>query len=414
MKTVTNCKWVFCFLALLLYSSVVTAQNTIVKPSINSEDEIATSLPIQLGKKQLESDLNKMVHDYEKMESKEASLIDVGAKLQKGDQGPRVLQLRQRLWMTRDLENKQSLDNDLFDDDLEVAVKRFQLRHGLNADGVAGVSSIKLLNMSLADVIRKMQVNIQRFKDLEEDFGSHYVFVNVPDYRMQVIRDSQRELAMRVIVGGAKHKTPLFSDEMEYVVLSPKWNVPSSITTKEILPKLKNDPEYLAKRNYKIIPTKTAEDGTPFDVSQIDWNNLDTNNLNFRLVKDSGSENDLGYYKFIFPNENNVYLHDTNSRSLFANDFRALSHGCVRISRPLDLADYLLQSSGWTRDALEKTAKSGQEKFVTLKQKLPVHIRYFTAWVDQMGRLNLRDDIYNYDSKVKIQDENETEVLAKP
>lgn len=410
----------FCVGVLFFLTLPANAQtpktNTVL--TINSADEIASSLPVYIGKKQLMTDLKKFIHDYQKMTDADFAKIEAGPKLQKGEQGPRVLQLRQRLWMTKDFKNKSNLDNDLFDDELEVAVKSFQLRHGLNADGMAGVASIKLMNMSLADVVHKMQVNVQRFEDLEDDFGEHYIFVNIPDYRMQVIHNGERTLAMRVIVGSPKNKTPLFSDEMEYVVLSPKWNVPSSITTKEILPKLKNDPEYLAKRNYKIIPTKVAEDGTPFDPAQIDWNNVDVNNLNFRLVKDAGSENDLGYYKFIFPNVNNVYLHDTNSRRLFANDFRALSHGCVRISRPLDLAAYLLGEAGWTRETLEKTAKAGQEKFVTLKNKLPVHIRYFTAWVDETGRLNLRDDIYNYDNKVQIHAENETEakteVIAQP
>ncbi len=410
-------KWSVCFALLAAVSFVAKAQTPTPLP-INSDDEIATSLPVHFGKKQLMSELKKFIREYEKMSRTEFVTIEAGPKLQKGDQGPRILQLRQRLWMTKDLDDKNSLSNDVYDDDLESAVKNFQLRHGLNVDGVAGVATIKLMNQSLEDVIHKLQANVQRFRDMEEDFGEHYIYVNIPDYRMQVIKDGRRELAMRVIVGTPKNKTALFSDEMEYVVLSPKWHVPYSITTKEILPKLKNDPEYLAKRNYRIIPTNVSEDGEPFDASKIDWNNVDVNNLNFRLVKDAGSENDLGYYKFIFPNQNNIYLHDTNSRRMFANDSRALSHGCVRISRPLDLAEYLLSGAGWTRDSLEKTAKAGREKFVTLETKLPVHIRYFTAWVDEKGRLNLRSDIYNYDKKVQIQAENETEseteVLARP
>lgn len=405
MPQKTIFKTISLFVCFFLFS--VNAQSQ--TPPINNEDELATSLPIQFGAKKLQSDLKKAIRDYQKISKQGFVKIDAGPKLQMGDQGPRVMQLRQRLWVTRDYNNKNNLESDLFDDELESAVKIFQLRHGLNPDGVAGVASIKLMNESLDDVIHKMQVNIQRFKDDEEILSEHYVFVNVPDYRMAVIQNNQRNLGMRVIVGSPKHKTPLFSDEMEYVVLSPKWNVPYSITTKEILPKLKEDPDYLVKRNYKVVPIKTSEDAEPFDLANIDWNNLDEKNINFRLVKGPGDENDLGYYKFIFPNEHNVYLHDTNSRRLFANDFRALSHGCVRISRPLDLAEYLLQGLGWTRDSLEKTAKQGQEKFVSLKEKLPVYIRYYTAWVDEKGRLNLRDDVYKYDKRVQITAENESD-----
>lgn len=373
------------------------------KIEINSDEEITTSFPVHLGAEYLKSGLKKALRDLEKKNKETTQLISSGEKLKLGDEGERVLALRERLWLFGDIEAKSDLSHPIFDEDLELKVKSFQIRHGLNPDGVVGLASIKLLNQSVDSLIYKIKANLQRIDNVTQWWSGDYFFVNIPDYRLNVIKNNQRDLGMRVIVGAVKHKTPLFSDEMEYVVLSPKWNVPQSIAVKEILPKLKTDPTYLEKRNYKVFSTLKDADGEPLDTAQIDWNAVDTKNLGFRLVKDAGAENDLGYYKFIFPNQNNVYFHDTNSRRFFQNDFRALSHGCVRLSRPLDLAEYLLQGQAWTRDSLEKIAKSGKEKFVTLEKKWPVHIVYFTAWVDEKNRLNVRDDVYRYDEGLKLQ-----------
>ncbi len=381
-------------------------------PAINTEAEISTSLPVFLAKRQLIADLKKAIHQYEKFEGEVWPTVTPGKKIVKGERGPRVVQLKERLKLEGDYEVSTNTitmgeNADLFDDDLEAAIKNFQLRHGLNADGVAGVATVKMMNEPAHKLIHKLRVNQQRIADeMPDDFGGKFIFVNIPDFRLSLVENGELKMGMRVIAGKTKTRTPLFSDEMEYVVLSPKWNVPTSITAKEILPKVQADPTYLSRNGYRVVPTKKLAEGETFDPAQIDWSQVDAGNLNFRLVKGSGDGNDLGLYKFIFPNQHSVYLHDTNSRGKFVHDMRALSHGCVRISRPLDLAEYLLKDLGWTRETIESTARQGREKFVQLEQRLPVHIQYFTAWVDAKGRVNFRDDVYGLDKKVVLREES--------
>lgn len=371
---------------------------------INTEDENLLMFPVHDSKRRLISNLKKALRNYKRIANQGWPTIDRGPKMELGYQGPRVLQLRERLWVTTDFNVRSELKSEVFDEGLLAAVKKFQLRHGLNPDGVVGKGTLKMMNMPIEKKIKMMETNIQRLKDWDNTiFGDHYVFINVPDYRLSVVNKGRQELAMRVIVGLNKkdYRTPLFSDEMEYVVLSPKWHVPSSITVKEIAPKIQKDPDYLKKRNYKIVPTKKQKDGEEFDPNAIDWSNVDKDNINFRLIKGSGWGNDLGLFKFIFPNKFSVYLHDTHSPYLFRRDFRALSHGCVRVSDPLTLAEYLLRDrEDWERARIKKVSRQGKEKFIHFDEHIPIHLQYFTAWVDAKGRVNFRNDVYRYDRYV--------------
>lgn len=376
---------------------------------INTDEENAYSFPVYHSKRKLISDLRKAIKNYKRIEKQGWPVIAGGKTMELGYQGPRVLQLRERLWVSTDFDNSRELKNDVFDADLEKAVKKFQLRHGLNPDGAVGPGTLKLMNIPLHEKIKQMEVNVQRLKDSEDNFDKNYLFINIPDYRLSVIEDNKPAMIMRVIVGRTRDKTPIFSDEMEYVVLSPKWHVPQSIAVKEIAPKMQKDPDYLSKRNYKIVPTKKAEEGEAFDASKIDWENVNHSNINFRLVKGAGWGNDLGFYKFIFPNRYSVYLHDTNSRYLFKRDFRALSHGCVRVSDPLGLAEYLLKNEGWERETIKKTSRQGREKYVHFTEHVPIHLRYFTAWVDSEGRPNFRQDVYKRDRYIQIKDDAEND-----
>jgi murein L,D-transpeptidase YcbB/YkuD len=393
------------FLISLSFFSVCIFLATIsqaAKYEINTEEENSHAFPIYQSKRKIIHELKKAIKNYKRIEKQGWPKIDKGKKLELGSQELRVLQLRERLWVSTDFTNSRDLKNDLFDEGLEEAVKKFQLRHGLNPDGVVGEGTIKLLNIPLVEKIKQMEINVQRLKNSQDDFDGNYLFINIPDYRLSVIEENSPAMIMRVIVGRTRDKTPIFSDEMEYVVLSPKWHVPQSIAVKELAPKMKKDPDYLAKRNYKVVPTKKSTDGEAFDAAKIDWENVNHKNINFRLVKAAGWGNSLGFYKFIFPNRYSVYLHDTPTRYLFKKDYRALSHGCVRVSRPLDLAEYLLENEGWQRDAIKKTSRQGREKYVHFKEHIPIHLRYFTAWVDEKGRPNFRKDIYRRDRLIDI------------
>ena len=199
---------------------------------------------------------------------------------------------------------------------------------------------------------------------------------------------------MRVIVGKTLNSTPIFSDKMEYVVLSPYWNVPFSIVKKELAPKLSGNPNYLEHLDMEVVDYK----GNPISTSSINWSSVSEDNFKYVIRRRPGPKNDLGDVKFIFPNENNVYLHDTPHDELFSQEKRGFSHGCVRLEKPIDLAVYLLRKiPNYDRNRIEDIISERQEKTVNLKEKLPVYLLYMTAWADTEGNVNFRDDIYGHD-----------------
>lgn len=225
-----------------------------------------------------------------------------------------------------------------------------------------------------ADVLR---MNLERWRWAPRDLGERYVLINVPAYQMQVMEGEQPALAMRVIVGAPDTPTPLFSDEMTYVVFSPYWNIPESILREETLPRLERDPDYARRNNLEVI-----EDGETFRIRQL-----------------PGPENALGLVKFIFPNHFNVYLHDTPTDRLFFKDARALSHGCIRIENPVAMANYVMgENDGWDEPRITAAMHQPREQAVTLKRKLPVHIGYWTAWVNSDGNVIYTDDPYGIDT----------------
>lgn len=242
----------------------------------------------------------------------------------------------------------------------------------------------------------QLRMNLERWRWAPRDLGDRYILVNVPAYQMQVMEGDTPALAMRVIVGQPANQTPLFSDEMTYVVFSPYWNIPPDILRKETLPRVARDPDYLRRNNMEVIGTS----GELVDASAIDWSDSDsTKGLRFRQTP--GPENALGLVKFIFPNHFNVYLHDTPGDRLFFQDTRALSHGCIRVENPVALAQYVMSDRPeWTAQRISAAMNANEEETVTLRQKLPVHIGYWTAWVEADGKtVRYTDDPYGIDPK---------------
>lgn len=333
--------------------------------------------------------------------------------LRPGDRGPAVAEMRRRLIELGDAEAAapvkvaaagQASDSHaaaaeaLFDPALEEAVRRFQRRHGLNDDGVAGARTFDAMAESAATRMRQIAVNLERMRWMNRDLGDRRIVVNLADYRMQVVLGGQVVQDMRVVVGEAKkHRTPEFSDVMTHMVVNPTWNVPYSIATKEILPKLREDPTYLAGQNMSL-----RRDGAVVDPLTVDWFAYSRGNFPFRIRQEPGEDNALGQVKFMFPNNFAIYLHDTPSRRLFAKDMRAASHGCVRVERPIDLALQLLD--GQVEDPAERFAAwqaRGEEIWVTIRNPLQVHLMYRTAWVDpQTGEDEFRADVYGRDTEV--------------
>jgi len=331
-------------------------------------------------------------------------------KLEPGDRSDAVPLIRERLaaegYFSTGKKSKkinpEKAESVVYSYDLQEAIKTYQSRNGLEPDATIGKGTIDALNVSANQRLCQLKVNLSRFeKEQEATLPSKYVRVNIPAYWLNVVENGNSVLDTKVIVGRRDRKTPLFNDEMEYVVMNPAWYVPTHIAVADKLPKVKEDPNYLNKLGMKLYAK--GEDGstTEVDSSTVDWSTVDSKNFNYKIVQKPGRGNALGTIKFLFPNQYDVYLHDTSDRYLFKRQFRPFSSGCIRIEKYVDMAEYVLKDvDGWDRDAIEKQIKSGVQKRVDLKEKLPIRIQYVTAWVDEDGTVQFRDDVYGYDKKV--------------
>lgn len=324
--------------------------------------------------------------------------VPLGEVLKPGMEDERVPALRARLALTDGAEPAAVLGAEhLYDDGLVATVQRFQRRHGLDVDGVIGPATIGALNTPIEERIRNIIVAMERWRWMPEELGTRHIMVNIAGFELRRVDNGVVEEKMAVVVGKPYHRTPVFSDMIEYAEFNPYWNVPISITLNEELAKLRSDPASRAASGFEAVL-----DGQVYDLRSIDWNRYGPGNFPFRLRQRPGANNALGRVKLMFPNRHNVYLHDTPARSLFSRAERAFSHGCIRLARPLDLAGQVLAAggvSGWDRGRVDAVVASGERTVVSLARPLPVHITYLTAWVDN-GQPQFRKDIYNHDEKL--------------
>jgi L,D-transpeptidase YcbB len=233
---------------------------------------------------------------------------------------------------------------------------------------------------------------------MKDDLGERHFMVNVPYFHLLAREKGKPVMDIRVVVGKVGNNTPLFSDEMESVVFSPYWNIPDSIAQGETLPAIARDPSYLARQNIEIL---RVSGGEPVNAEDVKWDDPEALK-GFAFRQRPGSGNALGHVKFLFPNQHNVYLHDTPADNLFGKPTRAFSHGCIRVEEPEQLAKYVLRDyPEWDEQSIFNAMRSGTEKHVKLREKIPVHIVYFTAWVDENGGLHFQPDIYGYDSSAE-------------
>lgn len=287
-----------------------------------------------------------------------------------------------------------------YDAEVVSAVKLFQQDAGLKPTGIVSGETLKQLNVPISARIDQLILNMERWRWLPKKFEENYLLVNIPEYTLHVIEGNKEAFNMRVIVGKVLHETPVFSDKMEYVVLAPYWNVPFSIIDKELRGKLTANPNYLDRLDMEVVKG-WGRKATPIDPSTIDWANVTQATFKYTLRRRPGPKNDLGNVKFIFPNSNDIYLHDTPHNELFSQSSRSFSHGCVRLSEPIKLATYLLRDRPeWDQATILDTIATRREKYITLKEKLPVYLVYFTAWADAAGHPHFRDDIYGLDKKL--------------
>jgi murein L,D-transpeptidase YcbB/YkuD len=279
-----------------------------------------------------------------------------------------------------------------------AGIRAFQEHYGLKATGIADAATMAAANVPIASRIRQIELNLERWRWMPDDLGARHLMVNIPLYQVLVRENGKTVQDIRVVVGKLEHETPIFSGEMTTVIFSPYWNIPDSIVEGETAPAVARDPNYLAKHHIEILRV-TPSGPTPIQPSDANWDDPEElRQLAFRQLP--GPDNALGHVKFVFPNEYNVYLHDSPADELFARPGRAFSHGCVRVEEPETLAQYVLRDDpAWPMPKILAAMNSGVETPVTLKQPLPVHIVYFTAWVDAKGGLHFQPDVYGYDAK---------------
>ena len=314
--------------------------------------------------------------------------IDAGQTLKPGMSDPRVPLLRTRFELP-------AAEGTVYDDALVDAMKAFQTSLDLDVDGVMGPATLAALNggapITKADII----ANMERWRWMPRDLGAFNVFVNVPEYRLTINRNGVEEYTTRVVVGAVKHPTPIFSDNIRHIVVNPYWNVPSSIIRGEIAPAVLRNPGYIDSHNYDLL-----YNGTPVSPWQVDWSQVSSSNFPFRVRQRPGAGNALGQIKFLFPNKHDVYLHDTPSKSLFARDFRAYSHGCVRVQNPMEFADALMANEPNISRASLEAMFGDSERWVNPEHQIPVHIAYFTVRVDTDGTLRSFGDVYGHNAKL--------------
>ncbi|HEY8569673.1 L,D-transpeptidase family protein [Microbulbifer sp.] len=282
---------------------------------------------------------------------------------------------------------------ELFDGKVRQAVERFQRRHGLRADGIVDRATREHLNTPPAHRLATLEANLRRWQKMPKDLGPRYILVNIPEYTLRLMDGEQEQYRMRVVVGQAKHPTPQLSTRMTQVVFNPTWTVPRNIAVRELLPK---GTASLSAGGYRLVNNRGKS--VPFS-----GGNLRALRLGSVALQQRGGEgNALGRFKFIIPNQQAIFLHDTQKKELFGRSQRAFSHGCVRLEKPQELAQIVLASQTskpgkWNDERLTRYSSGSRTRAVTLEQPIPVHIAYWTAWVDEEGLLNFRPDIYGRD-----------------
>ncbi|OMH28107.1 murein L,D-transpeptidase [Motiliproteus sp. MSK22-1] len=325
-----------------------------------------------------------------------------GPLLRVGDRHVQIAQLRQLLTMYGDLSSDSEIasgfyDPLVFDPNLKEALIRFQIRHGAKPDGVLGPKTRAVLNISPQQRAYQIALNMERQSTFNGRFQSRYIHVNIPEYRLRYIEEGAEVLAMKTIIGRSTRQTPVLESQIRSLVINPSWNVPKGIAYKDILPRWQEDSEYLEKNNLKVV-SGWSNRWQEYPAEQVDQSRMYRGKEYFRFVQPPGKTNALGRVKFLFPNQHEVYLHDTPQRSLFKEANRAFSSGCIRLENPMALAKTLMKTSSIMRSSrLKKLLASNTTKQLRLREPVPLYLTYWTAWLDDNQMLHFGEDVYSQD-----------------
>ncbi|MGH7501640.1 MAG: L,D-transpeptidase family protein [Longimicrobiales bacterium] len=325
------------------------------------------------------------------------------ATLPEGEGEEVILALRERLAAEGDEQQRDPPAGDTggtFDADLRTALRHFQTRHSMKETGELDDATRAALNMPIEERLNALRLSMDRWRSLPREFGDLHIFVNIPSYELDVVENGEPILDMRVVVGRDVNPTPAMTDTMEYIVLNPYWNVPESIVNEEILPLLREAPEYLAQQNMEVVD-RDGEEPVIIDPESIDWEE-EADTFPYHIRQRPGPGNALGQVKFMFPNAANIYLHDTPADVLFDETHRAFSHGCVRVEKPMELVNLIVERATELAPASVDSMLAGEtEKHVELDQAIPVHLAYLTVWVDDETGIRFLPDLYDKDAGVK-------------
>lgn len=368
VKKTTKIGW---YLPREKHSYVNYLDSLLVDPSLINKDEKGV-----LSQYYLLKDVLKKFRQIEKKGGWKTIDMDPGFKSFKpGDRSNTIAQIRQRLFITGDISSDSK--SSLYDEELAAGILKYKKENGILPNTIILPEHIDEMNVTVAQRIKTIMVNMERCRWVSNDItkAKELIAINIPAYQLTFFRDGKPKFTSDVVVGKAMSKTVIFSAPMRYIVFSPYWNLTKNIIKKEILPAIEKNPNYLAEHN-------------------MEWNNGE-------VRQKPGPENSLGKVKFMFPNSNAIYLHDTPSKSLFKSEDRAFSHGCIRVAKPKELANIILENDkNWTPQKIEEAMNSSVETKYTLKNKVPVYIGYFTAWVDEEGAVHFYDDIYKRDDRL--------------
>lgn len=349
-------------------SYVSYLDSLLINPSLINKDEKGV-----LGQYYLLKDVLQKYRQIEQKGGWKAITVDPEVKSYKpGDSATAIAQIRQRLFVTGDITTDSK--SAVYDSVLAAGILKYKKRSGNTLNKTILPEHIKDMNVTVAERIKTIMVNMERCRWISNDItkARELIVINIPAYELTFLRDGKSVLKSKVVVGKALNKTVIFSAPMKYIVFRPYWNVPASILKKEILPAIEKNPNYLAEHD-------------------MEWKDD-------YVRQKPGPENSLGLVKFLFPNSNAIYLHDTPAKSLFSQEDRAFSHGCIRVAKPKELAAMIMKDDkNWNPEKIEAGMNSGEEYWYTLKNKIPVYIGYFTAWVDADGVVHFYEDVYDRD-----------------
>jgi murein L,D-transpeptidase YcbB/YkuD len=363
---------------------------------LNTQDDVDIFFRLYAPKNPEYRALRVLLSTYRKIVAKGGwPKVAKGEPLKPDMRDPRVAQIRARLKITGDI-TVDSADPALFDAALVMAVKRFQKRHGLDADGAAGRKTIAAMNVTADERVEQIIVNLERWRWLPENLGDRYILVNIAGFELTLVESGAVQDRMRVIVGRPFRRTPVFDSRIRYLEINPYWTVPYKLAVEDELPQILKDPSFIDRLGFEVF-----RDGKPVNPNTVQWASLSEGNFPYTLRQKPGPKNALGRIKFMFPNKFSVYLHDTPSRGLFGRAERAFSSGCIRVQRPLDLAEQVLRDTpDWDRAHIEAVLESEKNTRVNLAKSLPVHLTYATAWSGEGGTIEFRPDIYGRDKSL--------------